>query len=198
MLSNRFFKIECFVQIGDPVKKILFLNPPGCERSDGGAGARYQTKREVRSFRYPSWLSRPAAMVPGSHAVDASPDGLTIDHVAPLARDYEFAVLHASTPTLFSDERFAARLKEENPRLQIAMVGAHVDVLPSTALLHSVEHFDRMFYFRLRKMFSLAGGMLRDREVMGRRLRESVEFFRFLYEHKHTVRPSATVGGTGN
>jgi hypothetical protein len=34
-------------------------------------------------------------------------------------------------------------------------------------------------------MFSLAGGMLRDGEVMRRRLREGVEFFSFLYAHKN-------------
>jgi hopanoid biosynthesis associated radical SAM protein HpnJ len=111
-------------------KKTLFINPPGYEGFDGGAGARYQARREVRSFWYPTWLAQPAAMVPGSRLVDAPAAGLTVDQVAPLARDYELVVLHTSTPTFPSDARFAARLKEENPRLQVGMVGAHVGVLP--------------------------------------------------------------------
>jgi radical SAM superfamily enzyme YgiQ (UPF0313 family) len=59
--------------------------------------------------------------------------------------------------------------------------------LTSTFLFHSVEQFYKKFYFRPRKMFSLFGGMLRDGEVMRRRLREGVEFFRFLYDHKNAA-----------
>jgi hopanoid biosynthesis associated radical SAM protein HpnJ len=73
-------------------------------------------------------------MVPGSRLVDAPPDGLTVEQVAPLARDYELAILHTSTPSFPNDARFAARLKEENPRLEIGMVGAHVGVLPVQSL----------------------------------------------------------------
>ena len=40
-------------------------------------------------------------------------------------------------------------------------------------------------------MFSLFGGMLRDPEVMKRRLREGVEFFKFLHERKVTAREMA-------
>ena len=46
--------------------KTLFVNPPTFEGYDGGAGSRYQCRREVRSFWYPTWLAQPAAMVPGS------------------------------------------------------------------------------------------------------------------------------------
>ncbi len=41
----------------------LFLQAPSFDGYDGGAGARYQMKREVRSFWYPTWLAQPAAMV---------------------------------------------------------------------------------------------------------------------------------------
>ncbi len=112
------------------MKKTLFLNPPGYEGFDGGAGARYQARREIKSFWFPTWLAQAAAMVPGSRLVDAPPDGLTVEQVAPMARDYELAVLHTSTPSFPNDARFAARLKEENPRLEIGMVGAHVGVMP--------------------------------------------------------------------
>ena len=110
--------------------KTLFLNPPSFEGFDGGAGSRYQARREIKSFWYPTWLAQPAAMVPGSKLIDAPPDELTVEQVAPLAKDYELAVLHTSTPSFANDAKFAARLKEENPKIMIGMVGAHVGVLP--------------------------------------------------------------------
>jgi hypothetical protein len=63
--------------------------------------------------------------------------------------------------------------------------------LNSSIIFNSVEEFYRKFYFRPRKMFSLFGGMLRDPEVMKRRLREGVEFFKFLHERKATAREMA-------
>ena len=63
--------------------------------------------------------------------------------------------------------------------------------LSSTVIFNSVEDLYRKFYFRPRKMFSLFGGMLRDPEVMKRRLREGVEFFKFLHERKETAREMA-------
>jgi hopanoid biosynthesis associated radical SAM protein HpnJ len=120
--------------MADTFKKTLFLNPPSYEGFDGGAGARYQARREIRSFWYPTWLAQPAAMVPGSRLIDAPPDGLTVEQVASLAPQFELVVLHTSTPSFPNDARFAARLKEENPRLEIGMVGAHVGVLPMQSL----------------------------------------------------------------
>ena len=117
-----------------PVLRTLFLHPPSYEGFDGGAGSRYQARREIRSFWYPTWLAQPAALVPGSKLVDAPPDGLTIDQVAPLGRQYDLAVLHTSTPSFAYDARVAARLKAENSRLVIGMVGAHVAVLPQPTL----------------------------------------------------------------
>ena len=116
------------------MKKTIFINPPSYEGFDGGAGSRYQARREIKSFWYPTWLAQPAAMVPGSKLVDAPPDGLSVDQVAAQARDYELAVLHTSTPSFGNDARFAARLKEENSAMEIGMVGAHVGVLPLQSL----------------------------------------------------------------
>ena len=48
-------------RIGGAMLKTLFLNPPSFDGFDGGAGARYQAKREIRSFWYPTWLAQPAA-----------------------------------------------------------------------------------------------------------------------------------------
>jgi hopanoid biosynthesis associated radical SAM protein HpnJ len=116
------------------VMKTLFINPPSFEGFDGGAGSRYQARREIRSFWYPTWLAQPAAMVPGSRLVDAPPDGLTVEQVAPLAKEYELAVLHTSTPSFRNDAKFAALLKEINPDILVGMVGAHVGVLPLPSL----------------------------------------------------------------
>jgi hopanoid biosynthesis associated radical SAM protein HpnJ len=117
--------------------RTLFLHPPSFRGFDGGAGARYQARREVRSFWYPTWLAQPAALVPGSRLVDAPPDGLTLADVTPLARDYELAVLHTSTPSFPHDVRVAEALKAENPRVLIGFVGAHVAVQREAALAAS-------------------------------------------------------------
>ena len=104
--------------------RTLFLNPPSFEGFDGGAGARYQAKREIRSYWYPTWLAQPAALVPGSKLVDAPPASLTLDDVRPLAREYELAVLHTSSPTFAGDVQVAEALKAENPAIMVGFVGA--------------------------------------------------------------------------
>ncbi|MBW1684327.1 MAG: hopanoid biosynthesis associated radical SAM protein HpnJ [Deltaproteobacteria bacterium] len=114
--------------------KTLFLNPPSFEGFDGGAGARYQARREIRSFWFPTWLAHPAAMIEGSKLVDAPPAGLTLDDVLPMAADYELAILHTSTPSFWSDVRTAEALKDSHPGLVIGFVGSHVTVLPEAAL----------------------------------------------------------------
>ena len=119
-------------------KRTLFLNPPSFEGFDGGAGSRYQARREVRSFWYPTWLAQPAALVPGSRLVDAPARGLTLDDVLPLAAQYDLAVLHTSTPSFPSDVRVAEALKAANPALQIGFVGAHVAVSPEESLRASI------------------------------------------------------------
>jgi hypothetical protein len=78
--------------------RTLFLNPPSYDGFDGGAGARYQARREIRSYWYPTWLAQPAAIVEGSVLVDAPPAGLGVSDVAPMARDFDLAVLHTSSP----------------------------------------------------------------------------------------------------
>jgi hopanoid biosynthesis associated radical SAM protein HpnJ len=117
--------------------RTLFLHPPAMEGFDGGAGSRYQARREVRSFWYPTWLAQPAALVPGSRLVDAPPADLTVEDVAPLARDYDVAVLHTSTPSFENDVRVAEALRAVNPSLRIGFVGAHVAVQPEAALAAS-------------------------------------------------------------
>ena len=110
--------------------KTLFLNPPSFEGFDGGAGSRYQAKREIKSFWYPTWLAQPAALVPGSRLVDAPASDKTLDDVLPMADDYDLVVMHTSTPSFPSDVRVARAFKQRNPKLKIGMVGAHVAVDP--------------------------------------------------------------------
>ena len=117
--------------------KTLFLHPPSFEGFDGGAGSRYQARREIRSFWYPTWLAQPAALVPGSRLVDAPPAGLTLDDVVPLADEYELAVLHTSTPSFRHDVKVAEALEARNPALRIGFVGAHVAVHAEESLAAS-------------------------------------------------------------
>src|SRR5229473_650788 len=79
--------------------KTLFLHPPSYAGFDGGAGSRYQARREIRSFWFPTWLAQPAALVPGSRLVDAPPARLPLAEVLPLAKQHELIVLHTSTPS---------------------------------------------------------------------------------------------------
>ncbi len=117
--------------------KTLFLQPPSFDGFDGGAGSRYQAKREIRSFWFPTWLAQPAALVPGSKLIDAPPARLQLDTVLRQAGDYELAVMHTSTPSFASDIKVAAALKEANPKLKIGLVGAKVAVEPEASLAAS-------------------------------------------------------------
>jgi len=116
------------------VLKTLFLSPPSFDGFDGGAGARYQAKREITSYWYPTWLAQPAALVPGSTLVDAPPHGQSVEDVLRLARDYELIVLHTSTPSLPNDVECARALKAQNPHVKVGFIGAHVAVLPEQTL----------------------------------------------------------------
>jgi hopanoid biosynthesis associated radical SAM protein HpnJ len=119
--------------------RTLFLHPPSFQGFDGGAGSRYQARREVRSFWYPTWLAQPAALVPGSRLVDAPPADLTLADVLPLAREHELAVLHTSGPSFAHDVKVAEALKGENPALRVGLVGAHVAVAREAALAASLQ-----------------------------------------------------------
>ncbi|AWN14532.1 hopanoid biosynthesis associated radical SAM protein HpnJ [Salinisphaera sp. LB1] len=114
--------------------KTLFLHPPSFDGFDGGAGARYQAKREIKSFWYPTWLAQPAALVPGSRLIDAPADGLSLDDVLPLAHEYELVIMHTSSPSFATDVKVAEAFKRENPKLLIGMVGAKVAVDPDGSL----------------------------------------------------------------
>jgi hopanoid biosynthesis associated radical SAM protein HpnJ len=115
----------------------LFLNPPSYQGFDGGAGSRYQARREIRSFWYPTWLAQPAALIPKSRLIDAPPHGLNVADVLASARDYENIVIHTSSPTLTGDARLAELIKNQRPDTIIGMVGAQAAVLPEITLQSS-------------------------------------------------------------
>ena len=122
--------------------RTLFLQAPSFEGFDGGAGSRYQARREIRSFWYPTWLAQPAALVENSKLIDAPPHRFRLAQIAANARDCDLV------------EAIKA-LKAE---------------------------FYRRFYFRSGKIASIVGEMVRNPQMMKRRLREGVEFFHFLRE----------------
>ncbi len=114
--------------------RTLFLQAPSFEGFDGGAGSRYQAKREVRSFWFPTWLAQPAALVPGSRLIDAPADGLSVEQTREIARSYELVIIHTSTPSFPTDARFAELLKADNPGVKIGLVGAKTMVDPTGSL----------------------------------------------------------------
>lgn len=114
--------------------KTLFLNPPSFHGFDGGAGSRYQARREIRSFWYPTWLAQAAALVDDSRVLDAPADGVEIHDVLRVARDFDLVVIYTSTPSFASDARTAIRIKHIRPDTLIGLVGPHVSVLPEESL----------------------------------------------------------------
>src|SRR5471032_2031208 len=117
--------------------KTLFLQAPSFDGFDGGAGSRYQAKREIKSFWFPTWLAQPAAMVPGSRVVDAPADGLSVEATLQIAEAYELVIIHTSTPSFPGDALFAEKLKARKPLVLIGMVGAKVAVDPHNSLAAS-------------------------------------------------------------
>jgi hypothetical protein len=56
--------------------------------------------------------------------------------------------------------------------------------LSHTEIFQSVDDFYKRFYFRAPKIASIVGEMIMSPDMMKRRLREGVEFFRFLRERR--------------
>ena len=112
----------------------LFLSPPSFDGFDGGAGARYQAKREVTSFWYPTWLAQPAALVPGSRLLDCPPHNIGVEECLKIADGYDHVIINTSTPSLKNDSKVAEAIKAQKPGTRIGFVGAHTAVLPTETL----------------------------------------------------------------
>jgi hopanoid biosynthesis associated radical SAM protein HpnJ len=117
--------------------KTLFMQGPSFDGYDGGAGARYQMKREVKSFWYPTWLAQPAAMVEGSRLIDAPAHDQGWDDIAHEVDGKDLVILHTSTPSFNQDIRTAELVKQRNPRAIVGLVGAKVAVEPDKSLAAS-------------------------------------------------------------
>ncbi|HUM08023.1 MAG TPA: hopanoid biosynthesis associated radical SAM protein HpnJ, partial [Acidocella sp.] len=114
--------------------KTLFLQPPSFDGFDGGAGSRYQARREIKSFWFPTWLAQPAALLPDSTLIDAPPAKLTMADVLPHAKTHDLLIIHTSTPSFGNDVKVAEEFKKLNPKLLIGFVGAKVAVQPVESL----------------------------------------------------------------
>ncbi|HEV2209245.1 MAG TPA: hopanoid biosynthesis associated radical SAM protein HpnJ [Verrucomicrobiae bacterium] len=112
----------------------LFLSPPSFDGFDGGAGSRYQARREVTSFWYPTWLAQPAALVPGARLLDCPPHDIHIQECLAEAKKYDHVIIHTSTPSLKNDCKVAEAIKQNRPETSIGFVGAHAAVLPTETL----------------------------------------------------------------
>ena len=114
--------------------KTLFLQPPSFDGFDGGAGSRYQARREIKSFWFPTWLAQPAALIEGSRLIDAPPARLGMDPVIEAARQSDLVVIHTSTPSFGKDAEVAQALRDAKPSLTIGFIGAKVAVQPDESL----------------------------------------------------------------
>ena len=123
----------------------LFLSPPSFDGFDGGAGARYQARREIRSFWYPTWLAQPAALVPGSRLLDCPPNDVGLKECLAEARQFDHVIIHTSTPSLRNDCKVAEAIKAQKPNVIIGFVGAHAAVLPTESLKasHAIDWVGR-------------------------------------------------------
>ena len=114
--------------------RTLFLQAPSFDGFDGGAGSRYQAKREIRSYWFPTWLAQPAALVENSKLIDAPPHKTSLADVTGQVKNFDLAVLHTSTPSFASDVKVAEAMKAANPNLKIGMIGAKVAVQAQESL----------------------------------------------------------------
>jgi len=114
--------------------RTLFLQAPSYDGFDGGAGSRYQARREIRSFWYPTWLAQPAALVPDSKLIDAPPHRLKFDDIVADVKDHDLVVMHTSSPSFGSDVKTAEMIKAINPNVKIGFIGAKVAVEPRKSL----------------------------------------------------------------
>src|SRR5882672_3319409 len=153
--------------------KTLFLSPPSFDGFDSGAGSRYQARREVTSFWYPTWLAQPAALVPGARLMDCPPHDIDIKKCLEEAKAYDHVIVHTSTPSLKNDCKVAEAIKQNRPETKIGFVGAHAAVLPTETLKasRSIDWVGRKeFDFTCkevaedRPLDTIAGLSYRDRE----------------------------------
>ena len=89
--------------------RTLFLQAPSFDGFDGGAGSRFQARREISSYWYPTWLAQPAALVENSKLIDAPSHKIKLPEVVAQAGDFDLAVLHTSAPSFATTSNASRR-----------------------------------------------------------------------------------------
>jgi len=115
-------------------KRVLFLNPPSFEGFDGGAGSRYQAKREVRSFWYPTWLAQAAAFIPGSRVLAPPVEEKDLEDTIQAGQGFDLIIVYTSTGGFLNDAKLAQGFREKYPTISLAMVGPHTTAMPEESL----------------------------------------------------------------
>jgi hopanoid biosynthesis associated radical SAM protein HpnJ len=121
-------------QIREVDVRVALLNPPTYEDFDGAAGSRYQARREVTSFWYPTWLCYPAGLIPNSRVIDAPAERLNLQQTLPLLKGFDFVAMYTTTATAALDIKTAEAIKAAYKGVKIAFVGPHSSVLPEETL----------------------------------------------------------------
>jgi anaerobic magnesium-protoporphyrin IX monomethyl ester cyclase len=117
---------------------ILALNPPFLPRYSRESRSPAVTKSGT--LYYPMWLAYAVGYLEKhGHLVkfiDAPGAGKSLDDVVAEAAAFRpsMAVLDTSTPSIYSDIKAAAALKQAVPSLFVVMVGVHVSALPEGTL----------------------------------------------------------------
>ena len=91
--------------------RVALLNPPTYEDFDGAAGSRYQARREVTSFWYPTWLCYPAGLIPNSRVIDAPAERLNLQQTLPLLKGFDFVAMYTTTATAALTSKRLRRLR---------------------------------------------------------------------------------------
>jgi hopanoid biosynthesis associated radical SAM protein HpnJ len=108
--------------------RTLLLNPPSFDGFDGGAGSRWQARREVRSFWYPTWLCYAAGLIRESRVLDAPASGVGVEETVAIARDFDLVAVYTSAPGFPQDVSLAERIKAAHPSELIGLVGPYPTV----------------------------------------------------------------------
>lgn len=105
--------------------RTLLLNYAATPAFAGGAGGRAPQPPGFSLRWYPAWLARCAAGLPNSKLVDAAADDLGPAQLVLLARGFDLCVLYAAGENAAEVAALSSRLKEEHPRMRLALLCAH-------------------------------------------------------------------------
>lgn len=123
--------------------KVTFINPPFKEQY--GKFSREQRSPGItksKTVYYPLWLMYAAAVTKKNGFdicfIDAPAkqmgDAECFRHIAEQGNDSRLFVIDTSTPSIYSDVEFAAKIKEIYPQAFVLLVGTHVSALPEETL----------------------------------------------------------------